>query len=171
MSLNYISLSANILSTYNSQKDNRIQDNLEQVPYPAPVGTEWMDNFIIHYDNDANNGVFSSPSVIMKSDPEILRFNNNGQVCGGTDMMASRIASYWESQLTFGTPQYSSITSITNDASKIKQPIEDYLCSYPGGSESSPYYEHLFLFIESQVKTIIWTVTENGQPPYTVSIS
>lgn len=171
MSLDYVSLSANILSTYTSQKNNRIQDNLEQVPYPAPVGTEWMDNFIFRYDEDSNNGVFSASSVIMINNPELLRFDNNGQICGGPNMMAAKISEYWKSQTTHGTPVISSIQSVSNDAQKIQAPIENYLCTYPGGTESSPHYEHLFNFIEQQVKTIIWTVDEVGHSPYSVTIS
>lgn len=171
MSLDYITLSSNILSTYTSQKNNRIQDNVNQVPYPAPVGTEWMDNFVIRYDQDSNNGVFSASSVIMVSNPEILRFDNNSQSCGGPTMMAAKIVEYWKSQVTPGTPTMTSIQSIENDAQKILSPIENYLCSYPGGIESSPPYEHLFNFIEQQVKTIIWTVTEEGNGPYTVTIA
>lgn len=174
MALNYVSLSANILSKYTEQKDNRIQDNENQVPYPAPVGTEWMDNYVLRYDQDANNGVFSAASVVMVSSPELLRFNNYAVACAGDDMMAAKISEYWISQVTFGEPQMDGIVSITNDAAKIRAPIENYMCSYPGGIESSPYYEHLFNFIEQQVKTIIWTVTElsGGVPtPYTVTIS
>ncbi|WXB47875.1 hypothetical protein WCWAEYFT_CDS0173 [Vibrio phage VB_VaC_TDDLMA] len=171
MSLDYVSLSSNVLATYTSQKNNRIQDNVNQVPYPAPVGTEWMDNFIIRYDQDANNGVFSASSVIMVNNPELLRFDNNGQVCGGANMMAAKISQYWKSQVTHGTPVISSIQSVYNDAQKIQAPIENYLCNYPGGIESSPHYEHLFNFIEQQVKTIIWTVDEVGHSPYSVTIS
>lgn len=174
MSLNYVQVSSDVLGTYTTQKNNLIQDNPNQPPYPAPVGTEWMDNYIVHYDNDANNGVFSAPSVVMVSSPEILRFDNLSAVCGGDNMMAAKISEYWISQVTFGQPQYVSIVSITNDAAKIRAPIENYLCTYPGGQESSPYYEHLFNFIEQQVKTIVWTVTEfdgSANVDYPVTIS
>lgn len=174
MSLNYVTLSSNILATYNTQKNNLIQDNGNQVPYPAPVGTEWMDDYITHYDNDANNGIFSLNSVIMTSNPELLRFDNYIQACNGDDMMGAKISEYWISQTAFGVPQYDGIISITNDASKIRAPIENYICSLIGNIEYTPYYEHLFSYIENQVKSIIWTVTEqNGASTiaYPVSIS
>ena len=129
MALDYVSLSANILSKYTEQKDNRIQDNPNQVPYPAPVGTEWMDNYVIRYAQDANNGVFSAASVVMVSSPELLRFNNYAVACGGDDMMAAKIAEYLVAQVTPNEPQYSGIISVSNDAAKIRAPIENYMCS------------------------------------------
>lgn len=178
MALNYVELSELVLDTYEQQKVQKKQDNENQVPYPYLVSptssTVWMDNYVLRYDQDANNGVFSAASVVMVSSPELLRFNNYAVACAGDDMMAAKISEYWISQVTFGEPQMDGIVSITNDAAKIRAPIENYMCSYPGGIESSPYYEHLFNFIEQQVKTIIWTVTElsGGVPtPYTVTIS
>lgn len=178
MALDYVTLSANILSKYVEQKDQRRSDNVKQISYPyldnPTSGTVWMDNYVDDYDTDANNGVFSAASVVMISQPELLRFNNYAVACGGDDMMAAKISEYWMAQVTFGSPQMDGIISITNDAAKIRAPIENYMCSYPGGQESTPYYEHLFKFIEQQVKTIIWTVTElsGGVPTsYTVTIS
>jgi hypothetical protein len=171
MPLNYSSLSANILSTYLDQKNNLILDNEKQTPYPAPPGTEWMDNYVTNYDQDALSGVFSLPAVIMVSNPGLLRFSYTPR----PTTMATQLASYWSSQLTPGAPQFcSSIVSVTNDAAKIEAPIRSYLLGSYNGSELTPHYEHLFQFIESQVKSIIWTISESSKDcskTYTVTIS
>lgn len=169
MSLNYVSLASNINDNYNSLKNNKQQDNPNQVPYPSNPGTAWMDNYIIDYDTDANNGVFSAASVVMISQPELLRFDNTGSSCSGPTMWAAKLVAYWEAQITPGTPQIDTITSITNDAAKIQTPIEGYLCSAVSTLKNPPY-EEVFQFIETQVKTIIWTVNEQGGS-YTVTIS
>ena len=196
MALDYVSLSLNITNYYDSLKTDTQQDNPEQVPYPKdpvnPPGTwliepvydefetlitpgvplpedKWISNYIIAYDNDANNGIFTAPSVVMVNKPELLIFIANS-VCSGPDMLAAKISEYWQAQLTPGTPISGGIQNITNDAAKIQAPIENYLCTLGTMTETTPYYEHLFQFIELQVKTIIWTVTESLST-YTVTIT
>lgn len=175
MALDYVTLSENMVSGYNELKTNLVQDNEKQTPYPSgDVGTTWMDAFKLYYDEDSNNGEFSEVSVVMVSDQPTLEFDNYLQTCNGDDMIAERISAYWSGQTTFGEPLYTSIVSISNDASKIQEPIETYICSLPGNEEYTPHYEHLFSYIEEQVKTIVWTVQElNGTTPvtYTVSIT
>ena len=174
MTLNYVTVSANMDSAYDALKNDKIQDNPNQVPYPRAPLTQWMDAFKTNYDNDANNGTFSEANVVMTPMPALLEFDNTGSTCSGPNMMAAKIAQYWAAQVTPGTPQHkTSITNVVNDAAKIEAPIQAYLC----GSTSvlsTPHYEHLFLFIENQVKTIIWQVTEadgGGSATYPVTIS
>jgi hypothetical protein len=198
MPLNYVQLSANIDNHYESLKLDKRQDNPKQVPYPidtleklvplyplyppypiVPIEPQiildpWMKNYVISYDDDANNAIPTAPSVDIISLPELLIFTNSA-TCGGPDMMAAKISEYWQAQLTFGAPVYNGIISIVNDAAKIKPIIETYMCTlgtYTAASE--PHYEHLFQFIENQVKTIIWTVTEvvgSGTTSYQVTVT
>lgn len=157
---------------YLQQKITDQQSNPNQVPYPKNPGTEWMDNYILQYDADANNGVFTMPAVVMISMPEMLRFQYT--TCPGPDM-PKKIADYWKAQVTPGSPQVcSSIVSISNDAQKIQEPIAAYMCGWAINNESNPPYAHLFEFIENQVKSIVWTIEEVGpecKTSYTVSIS
>lgn len=84
MPLNYVELSKNVNNMYLQQKITDQQSNPNQVPYPKNPGTEWMDNYIVQYDSDANNGVFTMPAVVMISMPEMLRFQYT--TCPGPDM-------------------------------------------------------------------------------------
>lgn len=169
MSLNYVTLAANMNGTYDTLKSTKQQDNPNQVPYPSNPGTKWMDDYIVFYDTDANAGTFSAASVVMASMPSLLIFDNNASACSGPTMMAAKLASYWIAQVTPGTPQIDTILSVSNDAAKIQTPIETWLCSQTS-TLSAPPYEALFNYIESQVKTIVWTVTEQGGS-YSVTIS
>lgn len=169
MSLDYVTLASNMNSTYDTLKNTKQQDNPNQVPYPSNPGTKWMDDYIVYYDNDANNGTFSKTSVVMTSLPSLLIFDNNSSSCSGATMMAAKLAAYWSAQVTPGTPQIDSILSVSNDASKIQPIIESYLCARTSVSTPPPY-EELFQTIENAVKTIVWTVTETGGS-YTVTIS
>ena len=140
MALNYVSLSSNM---------NSIYDTMKNAP-TAPTGTTWMDNFIVLYDNYANAGVFTNGRVTMTSLPNLLTFDNTVSSCSGPTMLAASVTNYWKAQIN------GSGGSISNDAAKIQAPIEGYLCS-TSSTESSPYYEDLFLFIETQVKGIVWS--------------
>jgi hypothetical protein len=148
-------------------------DSIKQTP-DVPAAPRWMDAYKSAYDGDANNGTFSLPAVVMTSNPSLLEFNVSNSVSTAQEM-AKSLADYWSYQVTPGTPQNcTAITSVTNDASKIETPILNYLTSL-GNTERLPQYEHLFQFIEDQVKTIIWTVNEADgtgcSTSYTVSIS
>lgn len=174
MPLDFSSLSENINNTYVEMKTNLVE-NPTGKPSPKPPGTEWMDSYILNYDNDANNGVFSMASVVMSSLPNDLIFDTSTPVCGGPDKMGMKISDYWAAQTEMGEPQVGvSIASVVNDAAKIGPLIEAYLCSVVS-EVSNPPYASLFEFIELQVKTIIWTVTElspTGSPiVYPVTIS
>jgi len=142
MALNYVSLSSNM---------NNIYDIMKTTP-DSSAGTTWMDNFIIIYDNYANAGTFTNGRVTMTSLPNLLTFDNNAGTCSGATMLAASITNYWKAQII------GSGGSISNDAAKIQTPIETYLCSRIS-VESSPPYEDLFLFIETQVKGIVWSST------------
>lgn len=175
MSLNFITVSANMNNTYTALKTDTQADNANQVPYPKAPGTKWVDDFKLYYNSNSMAGTFSQASVIMVSLPALLSFVNTSNSCAGAaDNMAKAISDYWVAQITKGAPQvYTIITSVTNDASKISATIKSYLCSQVSTSKS-PNYEHIFQYIENQVKTIIWTVNEtNGtlSTSYTVSIS
>lgn len=159
MSLNYIQLSNELNNYYKTMKNNLVTDlQPNQKPYPANPSPayEWVDNYINVYDTDANNGVFSATSVVMLSSPSTLRY-----IPGVYNAMAKPITDYWKLQLTQGAPMYDGIVSITNDAAKIEAPISAYLNSLTS-TLKTPSYEHLFSYIETQVKTIIWTVTETS---------
>ena len=178
MSLSYSSLSSNIYNYINNMGTKDNPDVLENQAYypPDPDGYEWINsNFAVNYDSDSNNGTFSETSVVMVSDVDTLKFIPDiGSSCPSTNTMAEAIGDYWIGQVTFGSPKYDSIISVSNDASKIKSIISIYMCSMEFTSASNPPYEHLFSYIETQVKSIVWTVTEqNGDSTttYTVSIS
>lgn len=159
MPLNYITLSSSINSIYEQQKNNLISNNPKQTPYPAPTSTEWMDNYILLYNADAMQGVFSLPAVVMTPNPNILRFSYLPR----PTTIGTQIAAFWSGQLTPGQPQVCpAIVSVTNDAAKIGPIIDSYLLGLPGNVQNLPPYSHLFQFIESQVKTIIWTISEAG---------
>lgn len=174
MALNYSSVASQMANMYVGLKEDKTQDNPNQVPYPIDPGTAWMDNYISFYDTDSNAGDFSMASVVMVPMSELLRFDNQGSVCDGDDMMAAKISEYWVAQVTPGEPQIgSAIVSVSNDAAKIRSTISAYLCSQES-TLKTPSYEHLFEFIESEVNSIIWTVTElvGGSPSsYSVTIA
>lgn len=172
MSLNFITVSLNMTNAYTALKTDTQFDNPNQVPYPKAPGTKWIDDFKLHYDNNSNAGTFSFTSVVMVSLPALLSFIGTSNSCAGTAAnMAKAISDYWAAQLTPGTPRFSSITSVTNDATtKINVNIKNYLCAQVSTTKT-PNYEHLFQYIENQVKTIVWTVSETNNGSYTVTIS
>jgi len=164
MSLNYSAVASAISSEYN---------DIKQTP-GTPAGDRWMSFYTSTYDSDANNGSFSASSVVMVSNPSLLEFNVSNDT-STVNNWAKSIADYWVSQVTPGSPQNcGAITSVTNDASKIESEIANYLSGL-GDIERTPYYEHLFEFIENQVKSIIWTVSESDgsgcSSTYNVSIT
>jgi hypothetical protein len=164
MSLNYSALASSINTEY---------EDIKTTP-DIPAGPRWMEHYKTSYDGDAMAGTFSAASVVMVSNPSLLEFGVSNDPSTNSNWGAS-LASYWSSQLTPGVPQVcGAITSVTNDASKIESPIISYLASL-GDTERNPPYEHIFEFIENQVKSIIWTVTESDGSPcnstYTVTIS
>ena len=174
--LDYVDLSAKMYTMINEMYDDPHPDmNPGQHPYPRNPGHWWwMDRYIFLYDDDANRGEFDHRSVIMDHKPELLRFYFNEYWEGGIrcDPMPRGITDYWMAQLTHGEPAFCEpahgeprngrIVSVTNDAAKIFQPIRDYMCNYGRGSGwyHPPPYEHLFKFVEEQVNSIEWTVTE-----------
>lgn len=170
MSLVYTSVALNMTNVYNALITDTTSTG-DQTPYPKQPLTQWMDGFKLHYDTNSIAGTFSEANVVMVSMPALLGFDNNSKiVCANNgsvgDNMADAIAGYWSAQITFGAPQHlTAISSISNDASKIAQPIKAYICSQTS-SPKNPSYEHLFQFIENQVKTIIWTVTETNYVTY-----
>jgi hypothetical protein len=175
MSLNYAGVSSQIDAVYDTQKNTKQSDNAKQVPYVSAPATEWMDNYIVIYDADSVAGTFTLPAVVMVSNPSLLTFENDTKTCGGSNGMGQKIADYWSSQLTFGAPQNcSAIVGVTNDAAKIGPAIESFLCSQTSTAKT-PNYEFIFSFIEDQVKSIIWTISESDSSPcsstYTVTIS
>jgi len=155
MSLNYALLSSNMNDTYDFLKNDYDTHGVNQKQFPKDPGTTWMYDFCTNYDTYAQTATFNPPAVSMISSPSLLNFTNK--------TMGTVISEYWAAQLIQGTPSYcSSISSISNDASKIASPIDDYLAQLGIMNESSPYYEHLFSFIENQVNSIIWTISESG---------
>lgn len=177
MSLNFVTVSANMSGVYTALKDDKTSDNANQTPYPKAPSTQWIDGFKTHYNSNSIAGTFTKASVVMVSMPALLGFVNIGPSCdivGGN--MAKAITDYWTAQITKGTPQVLDvIDSVTNDASKISAPIKSYICSQTSTSKT-PSYEHLFQYIENQVKAIVWTVTEKNTAgtstsTYTVTIS
>lgn len=161
MSLVFSTVSANMANVYTALKTDKITDNINQTPYPRPPLTQWMDGFKLHYDTNSIAGTFSEANVVMVSMQSLLGFVNIGPSCDVVaGNMSNAIAAYWTAQVTPGAPQHlSAISSITNDAAKIAAPIKAYMCSQTS-TLKTPSYEHLFQFIENQVKTIIWTVKE-----------
>lgn len=175
MSLNFPVVSSQMNDIYTGLKLDKQSDNVNQVPYPKAPGTQWVVAFKMYYDSDSIAGTFSKASVVMVSRPALLDFINTGNSCASAPTnMAKVITDYWVSQLAFGTPQIlTSIVSITNDASKINAPIKDYLCTQVS-TLKTPSYNHIFQYIENQVKSIIWTVTEKDSTTttsYPVTIS
>jgi hypothetical protein len=175
MSLDFSAVSSSMDAIYETQKNNKQADNEKQVPYVSAPGTEWMDNYIVIYDADSIAGTFSLPAVLMTSNPSLLRFIVDNENCGGSNGMGQKISDYWASQVAYGVPQNcSAIVGISNDAAKIGPVIESYLCSQTSTAKT-PNYEHLFSFIETQVNSIIWTISESDSSgcssTYTVNIS
>jgi hypothetical protein len=164
MALDYQSVASTMSAEY---------DSIKQTPN-TPAGPRWMSKYKTTYDADANSGTFSMPAVVMTSNPGLLEFSVSNDVSTAQNW-AKSLADYWSSQVTPGAPQVcAAITSVTNDASKIESPILSYLTGL-GDTERLPQYEHLFQFIENQVKGIVWTISEADgsgcSTTYTVSIS
>jgi len=176
MSLNHSSVASNMSSFYNILKtdyDSKPGDNSERRNYPKDPGDKWMKKFMDVYDSDATVGTMSKPSVVLVSNKSLLEFSPPG-----CNLMGTAIANYWSSQITPGSPSAcgGGVASVVNDAAKIGPAINGYMCGLGGNyPESKPYYNALFSFIESQVKSIIWTVTEtgtgNGPCTYPVTIT
>jgi len=170
--LDYKSLAASLTSNYTSMKTG-VLGSTNQVKYPSAPGTKWVDHWCTAYDADANAGQFSSTAVVMSSSPSLLKFTAT-QVCNGNNMIGAKLAAYWASQVTKGTPQYlSSISSVTNDANTIQSTIDAWMCSRTSVI-SGKSYEAMCLMIETAVKGIKWTVTETSATStttYVVTIS
>ena len=68
-------------------------------------------NFTMNFINPNSYTIFSgkTPVSFMNSlkqcSPSLLRFTNTSSVCGGDEMMASKLADYWSSQLAMGLGQ------------------------------------------------------------------
>jgi len=181
MGLNSSSVSTNMANFYEAQKNNMVYPGGSQPPYvdyPNP-----SDEFILKFQDiyfaDAQSGECDKESVIISdgANKDLLYFAVQNNIITASNF-ASAISNYWSAKTTHGTPLLcgNTIVSITNDASKIKTPIEAYMLGLTS-SEKNPPYNHLFSFIESQVKTIIWTITELSGPEcttptsYTASVS
>lgn len=170
MSLNSSAVASAMNTFYETQKAD-INDpgpnsgsGTDQVPFvndPVPPD-EWVLKHQDVYFADAQAGTPSQPSVLIADGAHhgLLYFDVLNDVVTASNK-AQSISNYWQAKLTFGTPILcgGTIVSITNDAAKIKAPIEAYLLS-GGAVAQDPPYAHEYAFIESQVKTIIWTVTE-----------
>ena len=164
--LNHLEVATKINTDYTSQKDDHLNLVLDR----------WMNNWMTVYDEDSLNGTMSAPSVKLVSFRPLLEFDRQNGIITASNW-ATAISNYWQAQLTKGTPTLcgNNIVSITNDAAKIQPTIESYLLSQIS-TEKLPYYDQVFAYIESQVNTIIWTVTELGgvgcsQPiSYSVSV-
>lgn len=150
MSLDYTVVSADMVSIYDTLKNDTQQDNPNQTPYPKNPGTQWMDAFKTNYDSYAIAGTMTAGLVTLTSQPSLLDFSSS--------TLGTVISAYWSAQTT---PAGSAV-SCTNDASKIAIPIDNYLAGLGTMAESTPHYEHLFSFIETQVKTIVWTCALSG---------
>lgn len=160
MPLNYSDVASEMNSFYDILKTTyRSNSNPNRKLYPKDPKNKWVQEFMTKYDNDSINGTMSMASVKLVSMRELLEFSPPG-----CNKMGSAIARYWTAQVTHGVPSScgGGIASVVNDADKIGPAINAYMCGLPGNIKSTPYYESLFRFIESQVKSIIWTVTETG---------
>jgi hypothetical protein len=170
MSLSFSSVSTSLSSFYQTQHNDIIippanttsggvQSNYVNVPSPAD---EWVLNFQDVYFADAQAAIPSQPSVLIAdgADKALLYFSVLNGIGTATNK-ARAITDYWSAKLAHGTPIMCGVTivSITNDASKIFTPIEGYMLGLTSVL-TTPSYEHLYSFIETQVKSIIWTVTE-----------
>lgn len=175
MGISYSSIASQMTSFYNSVKtdyDSKPDDNSDRKPYPKAPGHKWVEEFMSVYDSDSTAGSMSKPSVVLVSMKSLLDFDPPG-----CDKMGTVIANYWSAQITPGAPaSCGGGVSVSNDAAKIGSAINGYMCGLGGNyPEATPYYNHLFKFIEDQVKSIVWTVVEtgtgNGPCSYTVSVS
>jgi hypothetical protein len=185
--LSYSGVSSGMASFYQTQHDDIVSPPTnettggKQVPFvanPAPAN-EWVLKFQNIYFADAQAGTPSQPSVLIAdgAGKDLLYFSVTNSASTAT-AKAQSITNYWMSKLIPGIPILcgSTIVSITNDAAKIFSPIEGYMKGL-SSTVSTPNYEHLYSFIEGQVKSIIWTVTEldgyqcSVPTSYTVSVS
>jgi len=175
MTLIAINLANDMNTIYQSIKSNKITSYPTQVPYPTDPGFLWKNAWAVNYDVYANAGLFSELSVVMTPNSPTLLFNYG--VYNADLMIADKISKYWQEQLTPGVPVFkSSITSITNDAVNIRIPIENWLIARNQSVSilSAPSYLEFVQFIQDQVNTIDWTVTEGSgvsSTTYTVNIS
>jgi len=162
MALDYVTLASNMASAY---------DVLKASPSVNP-GNSWVQSFKTYYDGDATAGTFAPAAVSMTTNQPLLDFVVSNSTNTPT-VFAKAITDYWVSQTTPGTPQFAGIISVTNDASKIETPIRYILLG--NSTLSTPPYESIFSSIETEVKSIVWTVTENlaggGTTSYTVKIT
>ena len=150
MALDYVTLASDI---------NNIYEEIKDPSFTEDPKTYFMEQQSIKYDADANNGDLSADSVVLHSNPESLHFDVINDTITAT-RWADVIRDYWVGQTDFGTPQYGgTINSIVNDGDKIHSNIVTYLLSLTSIPKEPPY-EHIYEFIENQVKSIIWTVTE-----------
>lgn len=100
---------------------------------------------------------------------------------GGSAMalaIGTECARYWSEAIsTNGIPVAFPITSVSNDAAKIAQPIADGLMGETGASGPVvPSYLNFVKIIYDEVRTIIWTVEETNPADgstvsYTVNVT
>lgn len=163
MALSHTTVASQMSSLYTTLKSAPDVD-----PTPA-----WVQAFMINYNADSIKGTVSPPAVTLVPMASLLNFVVSLDFGVTSTNMSNAIANYWSAQLTFGTGvACGNIVSITNDAMKIAPTIKAYLDSQISNGKT-PSYDHLFAYIESQVNTIIWTVTEVCVSPvvYTCSVS
>jgi len=101
-----------------------------------------------------------------------LVFNQVNSIAMATEI-GNACATYWASAVGFGIPEsgtLNTITSVTNDASKIATPIANNIINLIGIGELIPPYYHFVDAIHKEVRTIIWDVIESGGN-YTVNVA
>ena len=126
-------------------------------------------------DEDFQLATPSMPSVVLAPPAGSFRLPRSTSMSNPM-AIGLECARYWSLAIAPGAPSVlSSIVSISNDASKIAEPIAAKLTTLSGGDTMlSPAYAEFIDCIYSEVKTIIWTVSETSGPAnttYTVTVS
>jgi len=127
-------------------------------------------------DTEFQKGLVSMKNVDITPPTDSLKFTAQSNPSDNARHIAEQVTSYWLQTITpTGIPQScDSITGVSNDASKIKDPIESNLLSIYNGSILTPSFYHFCDAIIKEVKKITWVVNEASSKcatTFTVTIS
>jgi len=141
-------------------------ENFKDTATESNTFNEVLDFLSSTLDAEFQNGIPSLSNVDITTPAGSFSLGSRTTSDSGNmiEIIADEVVRYWSDTVgTSGSPvSCSSIASVSNTASSIKQPIMDGLLANANNELSTPNYQAFFGTIIDAVKTIVWTVSESG---------
>jgi len=139
----------------------------EYIPYslskPHNIGRVYLD-FLQSKLDEGFQEAEESLSNFLITPPAGTLYINQISVYQMPEEIGRACAEYWVKAIGEGSPESTSIKSVTNDAAKIADPIASELRSLRHMTRlDRPYYYKFVEIIYRNVKTIEWTIEEEDQ--------